>query len=100
MNRIASCFLCGRRAVHLHHCVYEQHCRAHATDDRNLVPVCKRCHERHHTRTHVFALGLLPDSVYEFAAEVLGTGPAYEYLGRYYQGSDRRREALLGKEAA
>ena len=100
MNRIDHCVLCGRRAVHMHHCVYEQHCRGHEKDERNLVPVCQRCHERHHQRVLVFSLGLLPDSVFEFAEEVLGWGPAYEYFRRYYRGEDRRLVALLKEEAA
>lgn len=100
MNRIDNCVLCGRRAVHMHHVVYQQFIRGHEKDDRNMVPVCFRCHERHHSRTCVFSLGLLPDSVFEFAAEVLGPGPAYERLRRTYRGEDRRLTALLGKEAA
>ena len=100
MNRIAHCILCGRRAVHMHHACYSQWIPPESRQDtRNLVPTCFRCHERHHTRTCVFSLGLLPDSVFEFAVEVLGAGPAYERLRRTYRGEDRRLQALLGKEA-
>lgn len=84
----------------MHHVIYRQHCKGHERDERNLVPTCFRCHERHHSAHCRFCLGLLPDSVFEFAAEVLGTGPAYEYLRRRYSGEDRRLRALLEESAA
>lgn len=122
------CILCGRRAHQRHHIVYQQELRRAAPvprwdkrdgrtrpdevveaaarqaellrDNRNLVPVCHPCHGRHHSGACQFSLGLLPDSVFVFAAEVLGEGPAYEYLRRRYSGDDRRLDALVSKEAA
>jgi hypothetical protein len=38
---------------------------------------------------------MLPDSVFEFAAEVLGAGYGYEYLRRRYDGHDVRHERML-----
>lgn len=64
-------------------------------DRRNLVPLGPRCHAAHHNRSRPLPLHRLPDSVFEFAAEVLGPGPAFEYLRRRYAGGDRRLEALL-----
>lgn len=105
---------CGRRAVQRHHVVYQQELRArwragdvsgpwlyakHLTalfaDERNLIWICKPCHERHHQRVEVLPLELLPDSVFEFAVELMGAGAAYEYLRRYYAGSDRRLAELI-----
>ena len=39
-------------------------------------------------------LGTLPNQR-EFAREVLGAGPAYEYLRRRYAGQDPRLDALV-----
>jgi hypothetical protein len=64
-------------------------------DPRNLVPVAFVCHERHHSRFLPLELRVLPDSVFEFAAELLGPGPAHLYLARYYRGRDPRLDALL-----
>jgi hypothetical protein len=111
----APCINCGHRAVQLHHVVYEQELmRRYAQgrhrdgptrsslrkDQRNLVPVCKRCHERHHSRFSPLFLLQLPDSVFEFATEVMGPGAAYEYLSRRYRGTDPRLSALLEESAA
>lgn len=93
------CFCgCGAPAVQRHHCCYAQTVRRTAAsldDPRNLVWVAHRCHERHHSRTAPFTLAMLPDAVYEFAAEALGAGPAYEWLKRRYGGEDARLEALI-----
>jgi hypothetical protein len=93
---VAVCFCgCGQRGVQKHHVIYEQHLRpltrpeARRTllrDSRNLV---------HHQRGRPFTLAALPDTVYEFAEEVLGAGPAYEYLRRRYAGPDARLDGLL-----
>jgi hypothetical protein len=64
-------------------------------DERNLVPVCNRCHARTHSGVARLPLWVLPDSVYEFALELLGPGPAYEWLRRRYDGGDPRLDALL-----
>lgn len=66
-------------------------------DPRNLVDINHRCHERHHCRVAVLPLAVLPDSVFEFALELMGAGPAYEYLRRRYQGEDARLGELLAK---
>lgn len=92
------CVGCSLRAVQRHHAVYEQEVRREGgsvKDDRNLVPVCKRCHERHHQRVVPLESYRLPDAVFEFARELLGAGAAYEYLRRRYAGSDPRLESLL-----
>lgn len=94
-----SCFCgCEQRSVHRHHVVTRQAMRsknARLDDPRNLVDVDFRCHWAHHNRSRPYALAMLPDSVFEFARETLGAGPAYEYLRRYYAGDDARLDALL-----
>jgi hypothetical protein len=76
MPRRPSCICgCGQRSVHDHHAVYEQHVEragGDVKDGRNLVPVAFACHGAHHGRSRPFELGMLPDSVYEFAGELLG----------------------------
>lgn len=106
------CFCgCGARAVAEHHVIYRQELRwvarrrardlprvslkALVEDPRNLVPVGLGCHRAHHDRRQPFSLRKLPDSVYEFAAEVLGPGPAYVYLSKRYAGHDERLDALV-----
>ena len=89
---------CGKRAVHEHHAVYQQHiyrAGGNAEDIRNLVPVAFECHELHHKRARTLELRMLPDSVYEFAAELYGREGAWSYLRRYYVGEDWRLEELL-----
>jgi hypothetical protein len=89
---------CGQRAHHLHHVVYRQHLRRHGgdvKDPRNLVPMAFDCHGAHHSGARRLRLAMLPDSVYEFATELMGAGLAYETLGRYYGGDDPRLDALL-----
>lgn len=91
---------CGQRFHQRHHAVYRQHLRfygGHAKDARNLVPVAFDCHSAHHNGSKRFRLHMLPDSVFEFAAELMGPGAAYEYLKRHYDGSDMRLELLLAK---
>lgn len=91
---------CGKKGQQLHHAIYAQEARRYGAerDPRNLVPVTRRCHEKHHTRTRPFDLSMLPDSVYEFAAEVMGDGPAFVYLSRRYRGGDDRLDALVSNE--
>lgn len=97
----------------MHHVVYRQELRRLArervtagppdvawemilvADRRNLVPLGPKCHAAHHNRSRPLALHLLPDSVFEFASQVLGAGRAYEYLRRRYAGGDPRHDALL-----
>lgn len=110
------CFCgCGERAVHLHHLIYQQElARIHATairegkatrplkvmlaDERNLVPAAFVCHGSHHAASQRYELGMLPNSVFEFAAEVLGRR-AFGVLRRCYVGEDTRLDALLSMEA-
>lgn len=93
---------CGAKAVHAHHAVVESLVKRHGgdlRDGRNLVPLAVRCHLNHHARARPLPLAVLPDSVFEFARELLGAGPAWSYLGRVYTGRDPRLDALL-EEAA
>lgn len=69
-------------------------------DDRNLIGLSVRCHLNHHARARALPLAVLPDSVFEFARELLGAGLAYETLRRCYVGGDPRLDALLENEAA
>lgn len=89
---------CGRRAVQQHHAVYVQELRrlgGSVKDRRNLVGVAYDCHGAHHARVRPLAAHVLPDSVFEFAYELMGAGAAYEYLRRRYSGGDPRLEELL-----
>jgi hypothetical protein len=93
---------CGQRSCNQHHVVYRQHLRQYdgsVKDSRNLVWVACSCHSRHHNGFKRLHLYMLPDSVFEFAAELMGRGAAYEYLKRHYDGSDMRLEFLLAKTA-
>lgn len=95
---------CARRAVHRHHVVSRQELKRHATgrqlaallrDERNLVWLAFDCHltGQENARRRL-PLGVLPDAAVAFAAEVLGVA-AYDYLRRFYVGTDARVEALL-----
>jgi hypothetical protein len=105
------CFCgCGKRhGLQLHHVVTQQKIRREArgepgrdlilcADRRNLVPVGRACHAKHHSRQEPYELRRLPDSVFEFARELLGAGPAYEYLRRSYAGEDARLDALIKED--
>jgi hypothetical protein len=74
--------------------------KALLNDGRNLTIVAFQCHGEHHARVQPYDLLKLPDSVFEFAAEVMGSGRAYEYLRRHYAGSDPRLDALLAEASA
>lgn len=87
---------CGQRAAHLHHVCYRQHLVQHGGDPkdaRNLVPVAFDCHGAHHSGAKRLLVSMLPDSVFEFAGELMGEAAA-GYLARYYRGSDPRLDAL------
>lgn len=89
---------CGKAAANRHHCLTRQVLRREGgdpRDERNLVPVAYGCHAAHHARVKPLPLRVLPDSVFEFAVELLGGGPAWSYLSRYYAGRDSRLDALL-----
>lgn len=82
------------RGIALHHVVYRQHVRREGGDEwdpRNALPLCDSCHSRHHRRSRVIALSVLPASALEFASELLGAY-AFDYLRRYYGGKDPRLE--------
>jgi hypothetical protein len=84
--------------VTAHHVVYQQHVRragGDLNDPRNLMVVSDAEHERHHNRSRPFQLSRLPDSAFEFAAELLGPDAAFNYLRRRYVGDDLRLDALL-----
>ena len=92
---------CGRRAVHLHHVVYQQHLHREVRyDPRNLVPVAFDRHGAHHGCSRPLWLDMLPDDAFFFAGETLGRERAYEYLGRRYAGADVRHDRLLEDVAA
>lgn len=94
---------CWTPAVHLHHVVYAQAVKRFGGDihdERNLIPLAFACHGNHHSRSRTLPLEVLPDSVFEFAAELMGPGGAYEYLKRVYVGADPRLDALIESEAA
>lgn len=112
---------CGRRSANRHHAIYAQEIKARVPvghgragygmdyttramrsaeqarwlrDPRNLVPIAFACHQGHHSGHRRLPLGVLPDSVYEFAAELMGPA-AYDYLHAHYGGHDSRADALL-----
>jgi hypothetical protein len=105
---------CGKRAVHDHHVVYEQVIERRyrelvragtpvrwrslaqcVNDPRNLVGIAFGCHGGQHGASKKLRLERLPDRCFEFAAELLGPGRAYEYLKRRYAGPDARLDRLL-----
>jgi hypothetical protein len=97
---------CERRPAAMHHVVYVQELRWAAKrlrvvervltrDVRGQVPIAFHCHGQHHLGAERVELVRLPDEAFEFAAEVLGAGPGYEYLRRRYAGEDPRLDALL-----
>jgi hypothetical protein len=92
---------CGRPSANLHHAVYAQHVLREGgdlKDARNLVPVAFSCHEAHHGRSRPLELGMLPDSIYAFAGELLGSA-AWDYLRRRYSGEDARLDDLLERDS-
>lgn len=98
------CAACGKPLPgwEAHHVVQKQRCRRegaplHSPD--NALRLCAkradRCHERHSHHQELVPLGALRDENIAFAARWLDPGPAYEYLTRYYAGTDPRVDALL-----
>lgn len=97
---------CGKPGHNGHHVITQSVIKRHIPkgeqrrwlrDDRNIVPMDYGCHARHHSANRRLWLEDLPDSVFEFAVELMGAGPAYEYLRRYYRGDDGRLDALLAE---
>lgn len=88
------CVMCGTtKGWHAHHVVYEQQLKrlgmsGHMLyDSCNAMRLCKRCHERHHTRVATIPTKKLLDHHIEYACHVLGTY-AVDWLRRYYDDSD------------
>lgn len=92
---------CGRPATILHHCVRRQEIRRYdgsMGDERNLIPLAHDpCHEWHHNAARRLRSSVLPDSVFEFAAELMGPGRAANFMIRHYSGAvnDKRVLGLL-----
>jgi hypothetical protein len=87
----------GRRRER-HHGLKDQIVRregGNVYDVRNRWVICSDCHERHTNRSRVLPAWLIPDSVIEFAVELLGPGKAFNALTREYEGDDVRLQALL-----
>lgn len=85
-----------------HHVLEKKHCKtsgAPLNSPDNALRVCAKsmhaCHERHTTHQELLPVGCLRDENIAFIVESLGPGPAYNYLRRYYSGSDPRVDALL-----
>lgn len=114
---MTGCFCgCPDPPVHRHHAITKEEIkRVHRSavregrvtrplkvlldDERNLVPAAHTCHGSHHAASQRYRLEALPDSVFEFAAEVLGIR-AHAYLTRHYAGEDARLDALLAEAVA
>lgn len=103
------CAKCKRptRDWEAHHVIQKQRCRRehapqHSPD--NALRLCSgsagSCHVRHTTHQELVPLACLRDENIEFAVRWLTPGPAYEYLRRYYAGSDPRVDQLLQRAAA
>lgn len=93
---------CTRRAVHLHHVVYEQEVARRGGDTKareNYLPLCFLCHGDHHGGNDKLPLRALPDEAIEWAFGLLGPY-AYDYLQRKYEGRDSRLDDYLGRTAA
>lgn len=88
------CEVCGNpRGLSNHHTVYEQHVRAEGgdiSDPANALTVCVDCHMNHHAGAQRLKVGLLRESNFAFAWELLGDA-AVDYFRRYYDCSDDRR---------
>jgi hypothetical protein len=96
-----------------HHVVQVKHIKEYTEephilyDPRNALRLCNdlsgsNCHGNHHGGGDKrVPLSALRDENFEYAAELLGAGVAYEYLRRGYRGEDPRLQALLdGWEAS
>lgn len=90
-----------------HHVVQVTHIKPYSEepqvlyDPRNALRLCNdisgsNCHGNHHNGGDKrVPLSALRDENYDYAVELLGVGPAYDYLRRYYRGEDPRLKALL-----
>jgi len=70
------CAVCGRRAVHRHHVLPKAVLRREGfagrvlNDPRNLMELCMECHFGHENWRPRLARHLVPQSAWEFAAEL------------------------------
>lgn len=93
------CIACPRPATELHHVLRKQDLRRAArsrrnpdaapfsvlaADQRNLIPLCDPCHDRHHSVQAPLPASVLPIAAVAFVHTVLGDGPARNYLERRY----------------
>lgn len=88
----------GGRWLAQHHVIYEQVVRrvgGDIYDPRNSLTLCDVHHAKHHKRSEPLTLDLVPDAAFEFAADLLGPGKAYNELRRWHDGEDPRLDALL-----
>ena len=105
-NLGSACQCCGKPSRRLvgHHVTYRQQIRQTPNglmwDIRNRMVLDQECHEKHHNRSRVIPLATLPDSAYEYAADLLGPEKAFEYLRRRYAGDDPKLDPLLTTEIA
>lgn len=105
-----ACIACPQPATELHHAIAQQELRRHAqhrrrpsartfaqlaADKRNLIPLCDRHHDEHHSFQAQLDMNYLPTSVFAFAEETLGRDAAWSYLTRRYTGEDHRCDALV-----
>lgn len=94
---------CRGRGVHGHHVVFRQEVVRRGgslSDVRNIVLMTVVCHMNFHARAMRLEARKLPDSVFEFARELLGPGRAFNYLRARYVGADPRLDALLQEHEA
>lgn len=96
----AACHSTGPFEVH--HVVERQRCRrtgAPQFSPDDALRLCAKspgtCHERHTSAQRRVPLAALRDENIAFAERWLGAGPAYNFLTRYYAGSDARVDRLL-----
>ena len=86
----------------VNHVLSRQHCRwfgAPQYSPENALRLCAKapraCHEQHTSHMMLLPVGCLRDENIAFIARWLGPERAYEYLHRYYEGTDPRVEALI-----
>lgn len=99
-SRCRACFF--KRSYHAHHVVYDQELQRRGLprwDKRNALPVCPKCHERHHKRMQAIPLICLTDENIEYAFAVLGAY-GYDYLRQRYAGDDERLEGHLERTSS
>lgn len=96
-----------KAAWEAHHACYEQEVKKHTEDPAilfdpdNALRLCKTCHKQdQHNRKNPLPVCALRTENIEFTARLLGPDAAYEYIKRYYKGTDPRLEALIGNTEA